>query len=76
MLNANNNALETDSLQIQMNKFVGPVPNEICLLGLWRLEADCGETNAVSSGLGFNKCNCCKICCDQAKPPTCLAVDE
>mmetsp|Transcript_1558 Transcript_1558/g.2787 ORF Transcript_1558/g.2787 Transcript_1558/m.2787 type:complete len:787 (-) Transcript_1558:300-2660(-) len=64
---------------LNQNKLTGPVPVEICQLRYVfqadRIQADCGEQGALSSGLGFNSCDCCTLCCDRDSPKeNCLLV--
>eukprot|EP00978_Attheya_sp_CCMP212_P014381 scaffold36531_cov52-Attheya_sp.AAC.9 len=63
-------------MRIELNRFTGPVPTEVCdlsFLGLKLAAADCAEEGAVSSGLGFNQCGCCTDCCNRLQPePLCI----
>eukprot|EP00978_Attheya_sp_CCMP212_P018550 scaffold50899_cov35-Attheya_sp.AAC.1 len=63
-------------MSIERNRFTGPVPTEVCdlyFLGLKVASADCAEEGAVSSGLGFNQCECCTLCCNRLQPePLCI----
>uniref|UniRef100_A0A7S2UE40 Leucine-rich repeat-containing N-terminal plant-type domain-containing protein n=1 Tax=Attheya septentrionalis TaxID=420275 RepID=A0A7S2UE40_9STRA len=70
------NCISLREMRIELNRFTGPVPTEVCnlsFLGLKLAAADCAEEGAVSSGLGFNQCDCCTVCCNRLQPePLCI----